>query len=114
MKNRSNDSTPKMDTLSECINQAAKDGYVENFKVNDKELVTANDERRFKPNDVGIPNFFRFEGYSDPEDNAILYLIEAVDGTMGVLVDSYGSNADPKISSFIRDVQDIKKEEAEK
>jgi hypothetical protein len=102
-----------MATLSECLNVAMKDGYVENFKVNSEELLSADGKRRFKPNEVGIPNFYRFEGYSDPEDNCILYLIETTDGTKGTLIDAYGSDADPKISSFIRKVDDIKKQESE-
>jgi hypothetical protein len=113
MKTTENDATQKMATLSECHNAALKDGYVENFKVNGDELLSEDGKKHFKPNEVGIPNFFRFEGYSDPEDNSILYLMETTDGRKGTLIDSYGSDADAKISSFIRKVQDIKKQEAE-
>lgn len=114
MKTTKNDATQKMSTLSECINSAIEDGYVENFKVNGEELLSEDGRKHFKPNEVGIPDFFRFEGYSDPEDNSILYLMETTDGTKGTLVDSYGSEADPNISSFIRKVQDIRKQEPEK
>lgn len=113
MKTSKTDATEKMTTLSECLNNAIKDGYVENFKVGGNRLMTEDEKKHFTPSEVGIPNFYRFEGYSDPDDNAILYLIETTDGTLGTIIDSYGREANPDIANFIRDVQDISKEEAE-
>ena len=113
MKTDKNDATQKMSTLSECLESAINDGYVENFKTNGRELVSENGMRRFKPQEVGIPNFFRFEGYSNLDDNAILYLLETIDGTKGTLIDSYGTEADSEISNFVKEVQDIRKREAE-
>ncbi|HEX5170399.1 MAG TPA: hypothetical protein VFW11_14580 [Cyclobacteriaceae bacterium] len=109
MKTTNDDATQKMTTLSECLNKAVRDGYVESFRVNGEELIAEHGKKRFKPQDVGIPNFYRFEGYSDPEDNSVLYLVETIDGTLGTLVDSYGSDADANIATFIRKVEDIKK-----
>lgn len=106
-----NDSTQKMDTLSECLNKAIEDGYVQNFKVQAGRLTTEDEKSFYTPNDVAIPNFFRFEGYSDPQDNAILYLVETIDGTMGTLIDSYGAEADASLANFIREVQDIQKKD---
>ena len=36
---------------------------------------------------------YRFEGMSDPDDNAVVYALEAADGTKGVIVDAYGTYA---------------------
>ena len=106
-----NDATQKMDTLSECLKKANEDGYVENFKVKSGRLITENGKSFYTPNDVAIPNFYRFEGYSDPEDSSILYLLETIDGKKGVLIDSYGAEADASMSNFIREVQDIQKKD---
>ena len=104
-----NDATPNMKTLSECINTAVKKGYTENFKVTGKGLVTENEETSYLPENVAISDFHRFEGYSDPQDNAILYIIQTEDGKKGTLIDSYGAYADAKISNFIKQVEDIQK-----
>ena len=108
MTPQSDDSTTQMQTLSEATNKAAEKGFKESFKVVGKGLTT--DEQKFyTPEEVKISNFFRFEGYSDPMDNAILYLIETSDNVKGTLIDAYGAYADAKLSSFIHDVEDIQK-----
>jgi hypothetical protein len=109
MKTNENDATPKMKTLSECVNESIAKGYTENFKVITKGLSTEDDKSIYIPQEIAITNFYRFEGYSDPQDNSILYLIETNDGLKGMLIDAYGAEADTKISNFIRDVEDIHK-----
>lgn len=109
MNPNKNDATQKMKTLSESINEALEKGYTENFKVITKGLSTQDEQSIYAPQDVAISNFYRFEGYSDPMDNSILYLIETNDGRKGTLTDVYGAEADVKISNFVREVEDIQK-----
>jgi len=109
MKPQSDDSTTQMMTLSEGTNIAVKKGFTENFKVVGKGLTTDSESKFYSPEEVRIDNFFRFEGYSDPMDNAILYLIETNDNVKGTLIDSYGAYADAKLSKFVREVEDIQK-----
>jgi hypothetical protein len=103
------DSTEKMPTLSEKINVALQHGYTENFKITSRGLTDEVGDKFYPSSDIHIPNFHRFEGYSDPQDNAILYWIETSDGRKGILVDAYGAYADMKITNFIREVEDIRK-----
>lgn len=103
------DSTLKMSTLSEALTHAVKDGYTEDFKFEHGALSTVNHDGHYAPSDIQIQNFYRFEGYSDPNDSSILYLIETTDGKKGTLVDAYGMYSDAKLSNFIRDVEDIQK-----
>jgi len=109
MKPQFDDSTTQMQTLSEATNKAVERGFTETFKVVGKGLTTEAGEKFFSPEDIRIDNFYRFEGYSDPMDNAILYLIETNDGMKGTLIDAYGAYADAKLSKFIHDVEDIQK-----
>lgn len=102
------DSTLKMSTLSEAINHAVKDGFTENFKFENGALTTGKDDA-YTPQDIKISNFYRFEGYSDPDENAILYLIETKDGKKGTLADAYGAYSDAKLANFIRAVEEISK-----
>ena len=109
MKPQSDDSTIQMMTLSEGTNMAVKKGFTETFKVVGKGLTTDSETKFYSPEEVRVDNYFRFEGYSDPMDNAILYLIETNDNVKGTLIDSYGAYADAKLSNFIREVEDIQK-----
>lgn len=101
--------TEKMNTLSACVNKLVEDGYTENFKVDEQGLVPAENGKHYKPAQVHIKDFFRFEGASDPADNSILYAIELDNGDKGTLIDAYGSYNDPLIGKFIKQVEDIEK-----
>ena len=103
------DATQKMQTLSEAMNSAKDSGYTEYFKVEPGKLTSSDGRRSYMPQDVSIVNFYRFEGYSDPGDNSILYLIQTSDHKKGILIDAYDTYADARISSFIRQVEEIKK-----
>ena len=107
MKTRT--ATEKMETLNQAIDQAVKRGYSENFKLEARGLTTETEQKYYSPSDVKIGDFYRFEGYSDPTDNSILYLIETTDGRKGLLVDAYGAYADARVSKFVTAVEDIQK-----
>lgn len=109
MKPQFDDSTIQMKTLSEATNKAVEKGFTETFKVVGKGLTTDTETKFYSPEEVKISNFYRFEGYSDPMDNAILYLIETNDNTKGTLIDAYGAYADARLSKFIKEVEDIQK-----
>lgn len=95
------DPPEKMATLSEAINHAVKQGYTENFKFVLIGLTTEAEEKYYSRADISIRNFFRFKGYSDPQENAILYMIETRDSKKGILLDAYGNFSDTRISAFI-------------
>lgn len=109
MKKDQQNATLQMPTLLEVTNKGIKDGYTENFKVLSEGLTNDKAEKFYAPQDVSIVNFHRFEGYSNPEDNAVVYFIETHDGLKGLLIDAYGAYADAKQSNFIREVEDIQK-----
>lgn len=104
-----NNEMPYMKSLAACLNKMITDGYKEDFKVNEEGLCWLQKNTIYNPNEVHIVNFFRFEGNSDPDDNAILYVIETDDGAKGTLVDGYGIYADPQVEEFIKNVEDISK-----
>ena len=100
---------PWMKSLSSCVNRMKKEGYVEDFQVTEKGLTTFDHRKNFRPHQVRIVSFYRFEGESDPGDNTILYVIETDDGTKGTLVDGYGAYADEEVSKFIVEIEKIQK-----
>ncbi|MDH7460444.1 hypothetical protein QEG73_04115 [Chitinophagaceae bacterium 26-R-25] len=102
----------EMRDMRYCINKAVNNGYTQDFKVNDKGLLSLQTEQVYKPSDVRVVDFYRFEGASDPDDNAILYVIETGNGSKGTLVDAYGVYADMQIGRFLKQVEDIHKKSA--
>lgn len=101
--------TSDMSTLTSCMNKLQGDGFTVNFKVEEKILKSLDSEKRYKPSQVHIVNFYRFEGPSDPDENAILYAIETDTGEKGMITDAYGAYADPHVSKFMKEVEDIEK-----
>jgi hypothetical protein len=104
-----NNSMPYMKSLATCLNRMVIEGYTEDFKVTDQGLEALEKHHHYAPEQIQVVNFFRFEGESDPDDNAILYVIETNDGTKGTLIDAYGVYNDAKVTQFMKDVESIHK-----
>ncbi|HEY6163039.1 MAG TPA: hypothetical protein VI112_17560 [Bacteroidia bacterium] len=102
----------EMTTIVSCMNTLQSRGFTENFVAKENGLEAPSTKKIYSPAAVKIVNFYRFEGESDPADNSILYAIETNDGVKGLLIDSYGHTANPKISKFIADVQEMEKTRA--
>ena len=100
---------PYMNSLTSCVNKVVKDGYSDSFKVTKQGLYSASKDKYFTPEEVTIVNFYRFEGPSDPADNAILYVIETNDNQKGTLIDAYGPYADANVNAFMTEVENISK-----
>jgi len=99
----------EMNTLTECLQRLNSLGFHVQFKAVENGLESLTTKQVYTPKQVHIVNFYRFEGESDPGDNAILYAISTSSGERGSLIDSYGSNNDPLITDFIKQVEDIHK-----
>ncbi len=100
---------PYMKSLATCVNRMITDGYTEDFIMTEQGLESLHNKKNYKPDQIQIVNFFRFEGMSDPDDNAVLYVIETVDGKKGTVIDAYGVYNDMRIGQFMKDVQRIQK-----
>src|SRR4030095_15739822 len=59
---------------------------------------------RSRDPEVMIREYQRFEGVSNPDDMAIVYAIESLNGMRGSLVDAFGVYSDPSVSAFLQDV----------
>jgi hypothetical protein len=97
-------------TLRQCLDHVMAAGYTEDFKVSNQTLNSLQSGRSFKPGEIKVVNFYRFEGPSSPDDNGILYTIETYNGVKGTLIDAYGVYADEDVGNFIKQVQNINKQ----
>ena len=107
---------PKEDltTLVAILNRLHKEGYEAQFKVTKGGLESTTSSKTFTPQQVAIKSFYRFEGDSSADDNAIVYAMETNSGEKGTLTDSFGAYSDPQVEKFIKDVEEIQKKETQK
>src|SRR5262245_25896169 len=88
-----------------AIAELKKSGFTGEFIVDDGELRLRGTDRRFGARELSIRNYVRFEGTSDPADMSIIYAIEARDGTRGILVDAFGTYADPAVGALVERIR---------
>ena len=82
-----------METLSEAITRLVDAGYVEDFQAVDRQLACGRCESRFDPAAMTVDEVARFEGASDPDDEGILYALDAGCGHRGIYTSAYGPGA---------------------
>ena len=84
-----------MTTLSEVLNKLKKEGYTVDFNLGDNCLECHGNALKINPEDFVVDRHYRFEGYTDPGDQAVVYAISSDKfGVKGVLVDGYGVYSD--------------------
>jgi hypothetical protein len=93
-----------MRTLSSAVEQFVAEGFKANFGVVGGRLRAYDTGRTFAAHEVVIREYERFEGVSDPDDMAIVYAIESLDGTRGLLTDAFGVYSSPTVSVFLQHV----------
>lgn len=91
-----------MTSLTDILEKLRSEGYTKDFNVVEECIVCSVEQRKLDPELFKIDRYFRFEGQSDPDDQAIAYAISAKDGSQkGVLVNSYGIYSDPAVDKII-------------
>ena len=88
------------DTVSEAVNGLKTRGFELDFNLKENCLVCHAGQ--FDVNDFEIVEVYRFEGNSDPSDEAVVYAIESITGMKGVLVNGYGISADTMSSEMAK------------
>ena len=88
------------DTMSEAVNGLKKRGYELDFNLQENCLICHGD--KFNVDDFEIVEVYRFEGNSDPSDEAVVYAIESKSGIKGVLVNGYGISANAMNSDLAK------------
>ncbi len=80
------------DTVTEAVNGLRGRGFTMDFNLKENCLICNN--REYDVNNFEIVEVYRFEGNTDPADEAIVYAIQSFNGTKGILVSGYGISAE--------------------
>lgn len=94
-----------MSTLSEVLAKLKKDGYSMDFNLKDNCLICNGNALQVFPEDFVVDKHYRFEGITDPADEAIVYAISSEKHQLkGVLVNGYGPSSDPMTDKLIASI----------
>jgi hypothetical protein len=92
-----------METLSEAVRRLAAAGYREDFRAEPGGLRAVGSDCLHEPESLVIEDVVRFEGASDPADEAVLFALRCeIHGTRGTYVVTFGPSVDPLDAEMAR------------
>lgn len=94
-------------TLSEAVNDLQKRGFTNDFKFCNDAIECPMLELKLHPDNFEIVEFYRFDGMTDPADEAIVYAIQSIDGkTKGLLINGYGIYTDALSDEMLKKLKE--------
>src|SRR5690606_34408634 len=88
------------ETVSKAINTLKEKGFTMDFNL--KENCIICEHGKFEDDEFEVVEVYRYEGLSDPADEATVYGIESKNGIKGVLVTGDEVNADPMSTAILK------------
>lgn len=79
-------------TITEAIEQLRLQGYTLDLNLKSNQFMVG--EQVYPANEFEIVDLYRYEGPSDPADEAIVYALASPSGLKGILVSGYGYTTD--------------------
>lgn len=103
---------PFLTTMSSILEKLRVKRIDNEFNFNGEGFTCCNG-KVYPAEELTIIRTYRFEGQSDPGDNAVIYLIEAADGMTGFTIDSYGpySNNPDGYDDFLKKIKIAERDE---
>ena len=94
-------------TVVHAVEALKKRGFTGEFILDaeNHRMRNLKSGKNYRPEDMKIVEYHRFEGASNPSDMSIVFAIESDDGNKGIVVSSYGMYADMKLVEFMDKVK---------
>lgn len=96
------------ETVSKAIEELRKQGYATDFNLEENAIVC--NAGKFGADDFEIVDVYRYEGNSDPGDEAAVYAIQSSNGLKGVLVTGYGASSETTSPEMLRKLTEAHRE----
>lgn len=90
-------------TVTEALEQLKAQGYTIDFNL--EENCIACHAGKYGADEFEIADIYRYEGNTDPADEATVYAIQSKDGLKGVLVTGYGAETDTMSAALLKKLQ---------
>ena len=92
-----------MTTVSEVLNKLKREGYTADFNLSDNCLICHGNKLQVFPDEFVVDKHYRFEGASDPADEAVIYAISSArHGLKGTLINGYGIYSDKIADDMVK------------
>jgi hypothetical protein len=78
--------------VADAVAQLKAQGYDLDFELKDNKLIAG--DKSYPATDFEITDVYRYEGQSDPADEATVYALASGDSLKGILVTGYGASFD--------------------
>ena len=96
----------RSDTLSQTMEVLRKEGYTEDFNLQQNCLECRDGQFKLFTDDFKVDNYYRFEGASNPSDASILYAISSDKHHIkGLLVNGYGIYSEPITDELLQKLE---------
>ncbi len=103
-----------MTTLSGVLAVLKERGYDTEFRLlEDGRVQSLADHAIYTTEALKIIRTYRFEGESNPSDSAVLYLLEHTSGSIGYIINAYGTYSDYEGDVFDEFIRKLPIEERE-
>lgn len=96
------------ETVSKAIEVLRKQGFTTDFNLKEDAIIC--NDGKFGSNDFDVIDVYRYEGDSDPADEAAVYAIQSSNGLKGILVTGYGASADNISGEMMKKLKDAHRE----
>lgn len=90
------------DTVSQAVDDLKARGYAVDFNLVADGIECRQMPVPLKTSEFEITEVHRFEGDSDPADEAVVYAIESKHGLKGVMVNGYGASSDTLSDTMVK------------
>ena len=98
-----------MTTLSEVMNHLKDKGYTAEFDLKQNYLECEGSNLKIFPGEFIVDKHYRFEGESNPDDEAIAFAISSPKYNLkGVLVNGYGISSESMTDEMIKALDEKK------
>ncbi len=92
----------RYNTVTSAINALRQNGFTHDFNLFEDHV--AYGKLKFAPADLAIKVLYRYEGNSDPADEATVYGLESKNGLKGILVFGDETNPDAGTAEFLKEL----------
>ncbi|QHL87491.1 phosphoribosylpyrophosphate synthetase [Nibribacter ruber] len=92
-----------MTSVSQVLNHLKTEGYTQDFNLSDTCLVCHGNSLQLFPDEFVVDKHYRFEGDTDPGDEAVVYAISSEKHQVkGTLVNAYGIYSDAASDELVK------------
>ena len=93
-------------TVTEAINELKQKGFTLDFNLEENCIVCHSE--KFHAEEFEIKEIYRYEGDTDPADEATVYGIQSKTGIKGILVTGYGISTDNFSTAILNKLAETK------